>query len=478
MISDEWHTELQAKVEHYLRTLALPWLEKFIAIPNLSRGYDLNWDTNGLLEQACEHCLDYAKLLDVKGYEAKLYKDAGKTPIVFGTIKATKTENVKRIILYGHIDKQPHLTEGWDQGLHPTIPVTKNGKLYGRGGVDDGYNWFTVLAILKAMQDTNTPHDEYVLFFECDEETASIDIPYYIEKFKDVIQTPHALFCLDASSINNNVFSISTTLRGCCNFDIRVRVLEKSMHSGVGSGIVPSTFRIMRQLLDRIECVKTGKIIDELQVEIPEDKLHQARHAALVQGETVHNQFCFCKGVKPVSDNIEELYLNNIWRSQLEVVGQKGIPHLHESGNVLREETILRCSLRLPPTLDGPTAFKTLHEILTKDPPYGAIVEVTCQSAGNGFSANKIPEQVIEILDKHNEKIFGTKTLMYGLGGSIPFIKTLQDLLPETLLFVSGIVLPDSAIHGPNENMDLEYWYKFSRSFTCFLVDYSNLKSN
>jgi len=469
------YDRLKDQVETNLRTLAIPWLKRFIDIPNLSRNFDPEWETNGLLEQACNLCLEYAQEIGVQGYEARLYKDPGTTPLIFGSIAATKPEGHKNMMMYGHIDKQPHLTDGWREGLHPFKHVEENGLLYGRGSVDDGYNWFTVLALVKALQQLGIPHDRFILFYECDEESSSKDIPYYLNKFKDTIQVPDVMFCLDATSISRDIFSVSTTLRGCLNFDLKVRVLEKSMHSGVGSGIVPSSFRIARQLLDRIECPKSGKIIDDLQVEIPGDKLEQAVKAAKIQGTGVYDKFCFCKGVQPVSQDVQELYLNNIWRAQLEITGQSGIPLLQHSGNVLREETVLRCSLRLPPTLSGEEAFKTVHALLTQDVPYNAQVEVTSQGAGNGWSANQIPERVVEILDRHNQEIFGNPTLMYGCGGSIPFIKTIQDLLPSTLLFVSGVVLPDSNMHGPNEKIDLEYLTKFAKSLTCFLVDFSNL---
>ena len=476
MDSSTQHQSIRSQVEKNIKEWAIPWLKKFIEVPNLSRNFDKEWASNGLMEKACNLCLEYADQIKVEGYEAKLYKDEGKTSIVFGTVQPTKTENVKNILFYGHIDKQPHLTEGWREGLHPFKAVEENGLLYGRGGVDDGYNFFTILAIIKAYQELKIPHDRFVLFYETDEESASIDVPYYLTKFKDTIQTPHVMYCLDACTISKDIFSLSTTLRGCLNFDLKVRVLQKSMHSGVATGIVPSTFRIARSLLERVEDQATGKVIDSLQVKIPEDKMQQAVKAAKIQGEGIYSSFAFSNGVKPVSSDVEEMYLNNTWRAQLEIIGQSGIPLLAESGNVLREETVLRCSLRLPPTLHFEDAFKTLHSVLTKDVPYNAVVEVVQVNGGNGWSANQIPEAVSAILDKHNKDIFGTETLMYGVGGSIPFIKTIQDLLPETLLFVSGVVQPDSNMHGPNESIDLLYLTKFSKTLSCFIADYSDLK--
>jgi acetylornithine deacetylase/succinyl-diaminopimelate desuccinylase-like protein len=471
----EQYEKIKTQVEKNIREHAIPWLKKFINIPNTSRNFDLEFSTNGLIQQACNLNIEYAEYMKVAGLEVKLYQDPGKTPVVFGTIAATKQTGVKDIMVYGHIDKQPHQTEQWREGLHPFKAVEENGLLYGRGGVDDGYNFFTVVAIIKSLQELNIPHDRYVLFYETDEESASIDIPYYLEKFKDVIKQPNAMFCLDSGSVSNKIFSLNTNLRGCLNFHLKVKVLEKSMHSGVGTGIVPSSFRLCRLLLERIESGETGKMINELQVEIPKDRCVEAEFASKIIGEGLLHSLGLCKGTKTVSEDVYELYLNNTWRPQLEIIGQKGIPDLETCGNVLRNQTTLCCSLRLPPTITSAKAFEVIKSVLTKDPPYGAHVEVIFDNDGDGWNSLSFSEQVMGILNKHNMEIFGAPTLMLGAGGSIPFIKTLQDNLPNTLLFVSGVVLPDSSIHGPDERLDIEYLIKFSKSLTCFLIDYSTL---
>lgn len=469
------YDSLNNLLEKLLREKALPALQKFIEIPNLSRAFDPEWATNGLSEKACQFCVDFARDIGLKDVTVEMHKDEGKTPLLLGVVEPTREGKHKNIMMYGHIDKQPHLTEGWSEGLHPTTPVIKDGLLYGRGGVDDGYNFFTVICMVKAMQDLKIPYDRFVLFYETDEESKSRDIPYYLSKFESVIGKPEVMFCLDAGSVSNKIFSLSTTLRGNINFDLTVRVLEQGAHSGLSSGIVPSSFRIIRNLLDRIECPKTGKIYDELVVQIPDDKMEQAKEVVKIIGEDIHKCFCMCKGVKPVSDDIEELYLNNLWRAQLEVIGQEGIPDKNVSGNVLRPYTTLRCSLRLPPTISGEDAFNQIKATLTKDPPYGAHVEVNSIGQGTGWNCNEVPNKVIEILDKHNMSIFGTKTLLFGCGGTIPFVKVIQDCLPDTLLCVTGLMLPTSNIHVPDENMDIEYWIKFTKSLTCFLVDYANI---
>ena len=453
----------------------IPWLQKFVEVPNTSRNFDPAWATNGLLEQACQVCLDYGTAIAVKGYSTAMHKPEGaQTPLVFGRVEATRP-NARKIMVYGHLDKQPHMTEKWSEGLGPCLPVIKNGKLYGRGAADDGYNFFTILAILKTLQELDIPHDEYILFYECDEESCSIDIPFYLDKFKDTIGSPDVLFCLDSGSVSCQVLGITTALRGCITVDFSVKVLKTGIHSGLGSGLVPSTFRIARKLLDRLEDSETGKLIDGLQVSIPQDKMEQAVIGTKILGEKFWQVYPFLEGVKPVSDDCMEAYLNTVWRSQLEVIGQSGIPNSQECGNVLRDETLLRLSIRLAPTLISSEAFKIVKELLEKDPPYDAHVKVTMIDDGDGWNSNPFPEVVTQLLHKNALEVFQTPALMFGGGGSIPFIKVLQDHLPKTLLFVSGIVLPDSAIHCPDECLHLEFLEKFTHSMVGFLMDYAHV---
>lgn len=467
------HAALQASINKHISEEAIPAIKEFIEIPNLSRAYDPEWDKNGLMQKACNLVIDYSKKLAIKGLELKLIEEEGKTPMVFGVVAPTKAENPKNIMFYGHIDKQPHLTEGWREGLHPTKAIEENGILFGRGGADDGYNPFTVLSTIKVLQDAGIAHDRYVLFFETDEESSSRDIMYWVEKFKDEIKVPDMMFCLDSTALNNKYFTITSTLRGCMVFDLEVQVLEKGVHSGMASGIVPSSFRVARNLLDRIEDSKTGRLIDCLQGDIPSDKITQAKETGKLQDESMWKCFPVFPTSRPASEDLTTAYIANVLEPQIEVIGQTGIPPAEGSGNVLRDSTCLRISMRLAPTSDNEDIFAKVKEVLEKDPPHGAKVTVSKFRGGNGWSSNAFPEDLQKIVETHCQTVFKTPVCFLGCGGSIPFIGSLQERFPTTLLFVSGVLLPDGNAHGPNENLDLEYLKKFSQVLVSFLADYA-----
>lgn len=455
----------------------MPALQKFIEVPNLSRSYDPQWDQNGLMQQACQLCISYAKDLGVKGLELELHEIPGKTPMLFGVVDATVTQNAKTLMFYGHIDKQPHLTEGWREGLHPTKPVIEKGLLFGRGGVDDGYNFFTVVSMIKTLQDNGIPHDRLVLFFETDEESSSRDIVFWVDHLKERIGEPDVMFCLDSTGLNNRHVWITTTLRGVFLFDVKVKILQEGVHSGMASGIIPSSFRLMRQLLDRIEDQNTGQMAAIFQPIIPEDKLLQAKRVGQQLDESLWKTFPLVQSGRPVTEDLCEAYINNIWRPQIEVVGQRGIPDIAVAGNVLRSETIFRISMRVPPNANHLEVFELVKKTIEASPPCGA--EVSCElfRGGTGWCSISIPQNLLDILDTHSQAVFQAPVCFNGTGGSIPFINLLQQKYPKTLLIVSGVALPDCNAHGPNENLDIEYLHKFSEVLVSFVADYAASES-
>lgn len=113
----------------------------------------------------------------------------GKTPLVFVTVEGN---GEGAALLYGHFDKQPHMT-GWDEGLNPTDPIIKDGKLYGRGAADDGYSGFGAILAIKTCQTLGLPHPRCVILLEADEESGSADLPYYLEVLKEKIGTPNTI---------------------------------------------------------------------------------------------------------------------------------------------------------------------------------------------------------------------------------------------------------------------------------------------
>jgi acetylornithine deacetylase/succinyl-diaminopimelate desuccinylase-like protein len=295
-----------------------------------------------------------------------------------------------------------------------------------------------------------------VLLIEACEESGSYDLPFYVEHLADRIGAPSLVICLDSGCGNYDQLWLTTSLRGLAAGRLTVEVLEEGVHSGDASGVVPDSFRLARALLSRIEDETTGEIrLPELQADVPAERVDQAKVAANALGEEVWRKFPFAGGTRPIVADAAELVLNRTWRSQLAVVGADGLPPPASAGNVLRPRTVLKLSLRLPPTVDGATATRAIEQALTRDPPQGARVSFEAEQSGAGWNAPPLAPWLAEAIQRASRATFGRAAALMGEGGSIPFIGMLGARYPEAQFLITGVLGPHSNAHGPNEFLHL-----------------------
>ncbi|MGH8073412.1 MAG: M20 family metallopeptidase [Lysobacter sp.] len=430
----------------------VPQLVDYIRIPNKSPMFDADWVEHGYMEQAVVLMETWAKAQPIAGMQVEVIRLEGRTPLIFVDIPAANGgSDDDPVLLYGHLDKQPEMT-GWDDDLGPWKPVIKGDKLYGRGGADDGYAIFGSLTSILALQKQGLPHARCVILIEACEESGSYDLPAYVDHLADRIGKPSLVVCLDSGCGNYEQLWCTTSLRGLAGGNFTVKVLDEGVHSGDASGVVPSSFRLLRQLLSRLEDEDTGRIIVEgLHVEVPAERLEQARKCAEVLGSAVFDKFPLLDGMQPMSDDLGELVLNRTWRPALSVTGIDGIPPLASAGNVLRPHTSVKLSLRLPPTLDGKKAGEILKRTLLDNPPNGAHVELELEKSSTGWNAPAQSPWLTRAIDDASQAFFGKPAMYMGEGGSIPFMGMLGEKFPGAQFMITGVLGPHSNAHGPNE---------------------------
>lgn len=428
----------------------VPTLVDYIRIPNKSPSFEPDWEKLGHMEKAVELLVGWAKpKVAALGGTLSVERLPGRTPLIFIDVPGAKSGDT--VLLYGHLDKQPEMS-GWAEGKGPWVPVLEGDKLYGRGGADDGYAMFGSLASLLALKDQSVPHARAVIVIEASEESGSPDLPFYMEALAERIGSPSLVVCLDSGCGDYERLWLTTSLRGLIGGTLRVDVLSEGVHSGDASGIVPSSFRILRQLLARLENIETGEVIvKELHGDIPAERIAQAKVAASALGDQVYAKFPFVKGMHPANDDLVELVLNRTWRPALSVVGLEGAPPPSNAGNVLRPFTAAKLSMRLPPTLNADDAAKRLTKILTDDPPYGAKVSFSFEEPGTGWNAPKTAPWLETVLEDASHTSWGQPMAMMGEGGSIPFMAMLGKKFPQAQFVVTGVLGPNSNAHGPNE---------------------------
>jgi acetylornithine deacetylase/succinyl-diaminopimelate desuccinylase-like protein len=443
----------QAFVDKVWDDSIIPKLCDYIRIPNKSPAFDPEWDRHGYMEQAVCMLEDWVRQQPIRDMQAEIVRIEGRTPVLLIDIPGASDEVV---LLYGHYDKQPEFT-GWDEGLEPWKPVVRDGKLYGRGGADDGYAVFGSLTAIRALQEQNIEHAHCVVIIEGCEESGSFDLPHYIDKLADRIGTPELVVCLDAECGNYDQFWCTTSLRGNLTGNLKVDVLTEGVHSGGAGGVVPSSFRILRQLLSRLEDERTGQIqIEDLHEDIPEQRREQAKLAAEVLDASVYRKYPWAVAEPSPSESPYELLLNNTWRPAMTVTGADGLPALVDAGNVLLPGTTLKLSFRLPPTCDADKAAKAVSDTLESDCPPLSTVSFEPESTMAGWNAPVIAEWLEASMQRASEAFFGKPSMYMGTGGTIPFMGMLGEKFPEAQFLVTGLLGPNSNAHGPNEFLHIE----------------------
>ena len=447
-IHDFWDSEI------------VPTLVDYIKIPNKSPSFDPDWEKHGHMDKVLNLAANWTEKNKPVGSEMIIKKSPERTPLLLLDIPGTKEGN---ILMYGHLDKQPEM-EGWNDDLGPWKPVIKDEKLYGRGGADDGYALFASIASINALKEQKIDHPRILVLIEFSEESGSPDLPHYMDLCSDIIGSPDLVICLDSGAGDYKRFWTTTSLRGLIGLKMKVSVLKEGVHSGGASGHVPSSFRIARSLLSRLEDEKTGEILlEELNTEIPNYRIEETKNLVSILGNEVVEEFPWANGMKPsTNDNVEGV-LRRTWRPALSIVGSDGMPSTANAGNVLRPYTTLQLSMRIPPMVDPKKAVDAIEKILKDDIPYGASVELEFEEAAEGWNAPESKTWLLNAIEKASKEYFNQMPCTIGEGGTIPFMAMLGKQFPEAQFVITGVLGPQSNAHGPNEFLHIP----FAKNLTC-----------
>ncbi|RYF13409.1 MAG: M20/M25/M40 family metallo-hydrolase [Comamonadaceae bacterium] len=440
-------------------------LTDYIAIPAKSPGFDPQWSQHGYIDTVLRNAAQWVEAQKVEGLKLEIVRLEGRTPVLFFEVPATKADAAQTILMYGHLDKQPEFT-GWRNDLGPWTPKYEDGKLYGRGGADDGYAVYASIAAVQALKAQGKPHPRIVGLIETCEESGSYDLLPYVNALRPRLGDVGLVICLDSGAGNYDQLWLTTSLRGLAGGTLKVQILTEGVHSGDASGLVPSSFRIMRQVLDRLEDSKSGRLLPQsFHCEVPADRLEQAKATAAILGEEVYKRFPWahadCGGstafALPTTTDPVQALVNRTWTPTLSVTGAEGFPALQDAGNVLRPYTAFKLSLRLPPLVDAVAAVQELKTLLEDNAPYQAKVTFEGSGAASGWNAPATTPWFERALNAASMAHFGAPVGYIGQGGTIPLMNMLSEGFPTAQMMVCGVLGPRSNAHGPNEFLHVPY---------------------
>jgi acetylornithine deacetylase/succinyl-diaminopimelate desuccinylase-like protein len=462
-VSQAWDTDLVKQLTNY------------IAIPAKSPMFDADWAQHGLIEKVVQNAFEWVQAQKVAGLTLEIIRLPGRTPVLFFEVAAS-TGNTNQavsdqtVLMYGHLDKQPEFT-GWRSDLGPWTPKYEDGKLYGRGGADDGYAIYAAITAIQALKTQQTAHPRIVGLVETCEESGSYDLLPYIDTLRKRLGDVGLVICLDSGAGNYDQLWMTNSLRGMASGTLKVEVLTEGVHSGDASGLVPSSFRILRHLLDRLEDSASGRLLPaSFHCEVPADRLNQAKATAAILGDELFKRFPWahadCGGssqtMLPTTSDPLQALLARTWTPTLSVTGADGLPELKNAGNVLRPYTAFKLSLRLPPLIDAASAVAELKTLLEDNAPYQAKVTFEGGAGATGWNAPGTAPWFEQALQRASQDYFGAPCGYIGQGGTIPLMNMLSTGFPKAQMMVCGVLGPKSNAHGPNEFLHVPYAKKLT----------------
>ncbi len=454
-VSQKWDDDLVGQLSDY------------IEIPAKSPAFDPDWAQSGYLDTVLERAANWVREQKVSGLTLEIIRLPGRTPVMFFDVPATRPQEQgsQTVLMYGHLDKQPEF-DGWRAGLGPWTPKYIDGKLYGRGSADDGYATYAAITAIQALKSQQVEHPRIVGLIETCEESGSPDLLPYVDALRTRMGDVGLVICMDSGAGNYDQLWLTTSLRGMASGTLKVEILTEGIHSGDASGLVPSSFRIVRHVLDRLEDSETGRLLPKsFHCEIPAERRQQAQATAAILGDEIYKRFPWahhdCGGSSLVAlpttlDPVEAL-IRRTWTPTLSVTGAEGFPALKDAGNVLRPYTAFKLSLRLPPLIDAAQAVAELKTLLEDNAPYQAKVTFEGASASSGWNAPAITPWFEQALNQASQAHFGAPVGYIGQGGTIPLMNLLSEGFPTAQMMVCGVLGPKSNAHGPNEFLHVPY---------------------
>lgn len=454
---------LQAYVDEKWDREIVPALMDYIAVPAKSPAFDADWATNGYIDRVVRDAAQWVEEQKLTNLTLEVLRLPGRTPVIYFEAAATRTDNGDAVLMYGHLDKQPEFS-GWRADLGPWTPKYEHGRLYGRGGADDGYAVYASLTAIMSLDRQGIPRPRCIGLIETCEESGSYDLLPTLEVLRERMGRVALVVCLDSGAGNYDQLWMTSSLRGLVTGTLEVQVLDEGVHSGDSSGVVPSSFRVLRQVLDRLEDSTTGRVLPQsFHCDIPAERIEQTRAAARILGDEVWRRFpwsCGADGgfVLPMAMEPEQALLNRTWRPALSVTGAEGLPPLSSAGNVLRPRTAFKLSLRLPPLVDAAAAVQELKFLLELDAPYNArVVFKADPGVATGWDAPQSASWLRDALEAASRQYYGAPCGYIGQGGTIPLMNLLQQGFPKAQFMVCGVLGPKSNAHGPNEFLHVPY---------------------
>jgi acetylornithine deacetylase/succinyl-diaminopimelate desuccinylase-like protein len=406
-------------------------LERLVRIPSIAfTGFD-----HSHVERSAEAV---AELLRGAGLPDVRIVRAGGQPAVIG--RRPGPAGSPTVLLYAHHDVQPvgDLTQ-WES--EPFEPVERGGRLYARGAADDKAGVMAHIAALRAFGDALPVG--VVVFVEGEEEFGSESLATLLREHREEIASD-VIVIADSGNWDVGQPALTTGLRGLVNGFVEVRTLEHAVHSGMFGGAVPDALVTLSRLIATLHDANGDVAVDGLvrgsaaPLDFPEDRF---RHEASMLA-----------GVSLIGTGrlVERLWT----KPAISILGIDA-PPTQGAANAIVPVATAKFSVRIAPGDSASRVYAAMTTHLKQHAPWGAQVTVTLEQLGEPCTIDANGPAYDAARAAFTEAWDGVAPVDIGVGGSIPFIATFQEMFPKAAVLVTGVEDPDARAHGPNESLHL-----------------------
>ena len=437
-------------------------LKELIRIPSISTNPENKKD----IEKTAAWIAEQLKVLGMNNVE--IYPTTGH-PVVFGEYLNAGSDK-PTILIYGHYDVQPpEPLELWE--TPPFEPTQRGENLYGRGASDMKGQVIASLKSVEAYTQTGELPINIKFIIEGEEEIGSPSLGSFIAEHKELLSCDFALNP-DAGMLGAEYPTITYGLRGLAYFEINIQGPQHDLHSGEFGGAVKNPAQALCELIAKMHDSDGHITLPEFYNSvIPVSEEERAKLARIPQNDKF---FLDVTGAPALFGEKGYSSLERVSvRPTLEVNGMISGFTGKGSKTVLPAKAMAKISMRLVPNQDPEEVHQQLITFFEQNAPPTITWEIT-QLAGGRASITDRNIPGVKALDEALEVVWGKPAYYQRMGGSIPVVAQMKDILNiESVM--SGFGLPDDNIHAPNEKLHLPTWYKGIEAFIYYFDLLANL---
>jgi acetylornithine deacetylase/succinyl-diaminopimelate desuccinylase-like protein len=360
------------------------------------------------------------------------------------------------VLIYGHHDVQPEDPLAlWESP--PFVGTVRDGKIFGRGSVDDKGQVLMHLAAIEAhLRVRGSLPINVKVVVEGEEEIGSPSFEAFLARERERLACD-VVVVSDTAVFAEDVPSLTVSLRGLVHWDVRVHGPSSDLHSGYFGGLVVNPIEALARMIATLRDADGRIAVPGFYDDVRELAAAERAEIAALPFDAAREARAL--GVDALAGGeADRLPLERMWmRPTLECNGIYGGYQGPGGKTIVPSFAHAKLSARLVADQDPARVKRVVREHLERAAPRGVRVEIESDGDTRAVSTSR-DHPAVAAAARAMERGFGKPPVFIGTGGTIGPVSSFDRILhlPQVLI---GVGLPDDAIHAPNEKFDLGQFY-------------------